>query len=149
MPHVKHPKLDYTELKQKSTTPAMSMADFSRQAIKKSYEQNSASGSRKALPTDEDKYRKQRRLAENITPIQGHHVRSPPPEPTRRSRKRRSHEKSLANIVSIATHIFFFGRRKFFNLYWFWVSSLNNIQCLGRAYKMFRGNRRESFGSPK
>lgn len=107
MPHVKHPKLDYTELKQKSATPAMTMADFSRQAIKKSYEQNSASGSRKALPTDEDKYRKQRRLAENITPIQGHHVRSPPPEPTRRSRKRRSHEKSLANIVSIASNTSF------------------------------------------
>uniref|UniRef100_A0A336MWJ0 F-actin monooxygenase n=1 Tax=Culicoides sonorensis TaxID=179676 RepID=A0A336MWJ0_CULSO len=102
VPHVKHPKLDYSEFK-KPTAAGMTMADFSRMRrgevnaqAKKLHEPPGTSRKSGAAP-EEEKYnvmRKQRRLAqEQVTPIQGHHVKSPPPEPTRKSRKRRSYEK--------------------------------------------------------
>lgn len=117
VPHVKHPKLDYSEFKQKTNAPGLTMADFSRMrrgelGAQSNAKKSEAGTSRKTTAApEEDKYnvtRKQRRLAqEQVTPIQGHHVRSPPPEPTRKSRKRRSYEK-FGNIVSITTIFIFF-----------------------------------------
>lgn len=123
VPHVKHPKLDYSEFKQKTNVPGLTMADFSRMRrgelgaqAKKSLHEPAGGASRKTTAApEEDKYnvmRKQRRLAqEQATPIQGHHVRSPPPEPTRKSRKRRSYEK-FGNIVSIKVYYFLLNFRR-------------------------------------
>lgn len=122
VPHVKHPKLDYSEFKQKTNVPGLSMADFSRMRrgdlpVTQVKKHEPAGTSRKASAApEEDRYnvmRKQRRLAQEQqqTQIQGHHVRSPPPEPTRKSRKRRSYEK-FGNVVSFEkfflVHFFLF-----------------------------------------
>jgi hypothetical protein len=85
IPHVKHPKLDYAEFKQKNQT-SNTMADFARL-------HRIAAAKREALAKEENGANQSRK---------SHHKAVPPAIPNvehRRGRKRRSYEKH-GNIVS-------------------------------------------------
>lgn len=82
IPHVKHPKLDYAEFKQKNQN-TNTMADFARL-------HRIAAAKREALAKEENQARKSQKVA--VPPVVQHIEH-------RRGRKRRSYEKH-GNIVS-------------------------------------------------
>lgn len=130
IPHVKHPKLDFSEELREKSSYNRGPVDFShllKRQVKKTTEIVVVGAGVKRATVDEDRSRRSRKNSENV-PV------AVPAEQQRRSRKRRTMDKGQ-NIVSGFWHEFLFYMEYFYFL--FLKNKLGSSKLLVECFLLF------------